>query len=89
MVKNPPVMWETWVRSLAQEHPLEEGMATHSNILAWSKRSLVGYSPGSHKESETTERLNTAQHKTNFTINCDYFTETGVLSEVENMQPLL
>ena len=35
MVKNPPVMWETWIRSLAQEHPLEEGMATHSNILAW------------------------------------------------------
>ena len=35
MVKNPPAMWETWVRSLAQEHPLEEGMATHSSILAW------------------------------------------------------
>ena len=26
---------ETWVRSLGQEDPLEEGMATHSNILAW------------------------------------------------------
>ena len=28
-------MWETWVRSLGQEDPLEEGMATHSGILAW------------------------------------------------------
>ena len=28
-------MWETWVRSLGQEGPLEKGMATHSNILAW------------------------------------------------------
>ena len=28
-------MWETWVPSLGWEDPLEEGMATHSNILAW------------------------------------------------------
>ena len=28
-------MQETWVRSLAQEDPLEEGMTTHSSILAW------------------------------------------------------
>ena len=35
MVKNLPVMWETWVRSLSQEDPLEKGMATHSSIFAW------------------------------------------------------
>ena len=35
MVKNPPAMWETWVQSLSQEDPLEEGMTTHSSILAW------------------------------------------------------
>ena len=35
MVKNPPAMQETWVRSLGWEDPLEEGMATHSSILAW------------------------------------------------------
>ena len=35
MVKNLPVMWEIWVRSLDWEDPLEEGMATHSNILSW------------------------------------------------------
>ena len=34
-VKNPPAMRETWVQSLGWEDPLEEGMATHSNILAW------------------------------------------------------
>ena len=35
MVKNPPAMRETWVRSLDWEDPLEEGMATHSSVLAW------------------------------------------------------
>ena len=35
MVKNLPVMLETWVRSLSQEDPLEKEMATHSRILAW------------------------------------------------------
>ena len=34
-VKNPPAVLETWVWSLGQEDPLEEGMATHSSILAW------------------------------------------------------
>ena len=34
-VKNLPAKWETWVRSLGQEDPLEEEMATHSSILAW------------------------------------------------------
>ena len=34
-VKNSPAMWETWVRSLGWEDPLEEGMVTHSSILAW------------------------------------------------------
>ena len=35
MVKNLPAMWETWVQSLVWEDPLEEGMGTHSSILAW------------------------------------------------------
>jgi len=35
MIKNPPTTQETWVWSLDWEDPLEEGMATHSNILAW------------------------------------------------------
>ena len=35
VVKNPPAMQETWVRSLVREDPLEKEMATHSSILAW------------------------------------------------------
>ena len=35
MVKNPPSMRETWVRSLVWEDPLEQGMAIHSSIIAW------------------------------------------------------
>ena len=35
LVKNPPAMQETLVQSLSWEDPLEEGMATHSSILAW------------------------------------------------------
>ena len=35
LVKNPPAMWEAWVRSLGWEDPLERGKATHSSILGW------------------------------------------------------
>ena len=35
MVKRLPTVWETWVRSLGQEDPLEKEMATHSSALAW------------------------------------------------------
>ena len=35
MVKNPPAVRETWVRFLNWEDSLEEGMATHSSVLAW------------------------------------------------------
>ena len=34
LVKNLPAMWDTWVRSLGWEEPLEKGKATHSSILA-------------------------------------------------------
>ena len=60
MVKNLPVMQETWVQSLGQEDPQEKGMATHSNILTWriplteehGRLQSMG-----HKESDTTEQL--------------------------------
>ena len=60
VVKNLPATWETLVHSLNWEDPLEKGMATHSKILAWrlhGQRSLVGYGPRGHKESDTTEQL--------------------------------
>ena len=63
MVKNLPAVWETWVRSLGWEDPLEEVMATQSSILAWTiphvRSSLVGYSPRGCEESDMTERLST------------------------------
>ena len=60
MGKNLPTMQETWVQSLGQEDTLEKGMGTHSSILAWRipwMRSLEGYIPWGHKESDTTEWL--------------------------------
>ena len=44
MVKNLPIMQETWVRSLGWEDPLEKRMVTHSSILAW--RMLWTEEPG-------------------------------------------
>ena len=65
-LKNPSAMQEIRVQFLSWNDPLEEGMATHSSILAWGEshgqRSLVGYSSWGHKESDTTERLSTAHH---------------------------
>ena len=40
LVKNPPAMLETWVQSLVWDDPLEEGKATHCNILAWRIQGL-------------------------------------------------
>ena len=54
LVKNPLAMWETWVRSLGLEDPLEKGTATQSSILAWRIPWTI---PWSHKKSDTTERL--------------------------------
>ena len=60
MVKNLPAMQETLVRSLGQEDPLEEKMATHSSILAWRipwTEESGGYSPWGREESDMTEWL--------------------------------
>ena len=61
MVKNPPALRETWVRSLGWEDPLEEGMATHSSILAWripmDRGAWRATVHSVAKESDTTEQL--------------------------------
>ena len=58
MSKNLPAMQETLAQSLGQEDPLEEGMTTHSSILArkipWTGE-LGGLQSMGHKESDTTE----------------------------------
>ena len=59
-------MWETWVQSLGWEDPLEEGMATHSNILAWripiDRRVWWATVHGGHKELGMTEQLSARAH---------------------------
>ena len=63
MVKNPPAVQETWIPSLGWEDPLEEDMATHSSILAWSismDRGAWWATVHGITESDTVEQLNTA-----------------------------
>ena len=59
-LKCLPAMWETWVRSLGQEDPLEKEKATHSSILAWRipwAEELGGLQSTGCKELDTTEQL--------------------------------
>ena len=62
MVKNPPAVQETWAQSLVWEDSLEKGRQPTPVFLPGEseQRSLSGYSPWGHKESDTTERLSTA-----------------------------
>ena len=61
MVKNLPAVWETLVRSLSLEDPLEKDMAIHSSILAWripwTEEPIVGQSPWGHKQLDMSEQL--------------------------------
>ena len=65
-VKNPSAMREVQVHSLGRGDPLENGLATHSSILAWRiprTEEPVGYGPWDHKEldmTEATEHAHTA-----------------------------
>ena len=61
LVKNPLAMWETWVQSVGWEEPLEKKMTKNDTPVFWpeefhGQRSLAGYSPWGHKESDTTEQ---------------------------------
>ena len=62
MVKHPPAMWETSVRSLGWEDPLKKGKATHSSILDWR---IPCRSPWGRKESDLTEH--TLKHTYTYT----------------------
>ena len=66
-VKNPPVMQEALAQSLGWEDPLEEGMATHSSILAWriptDRGTWWAAVHGGCKESDTTGRLSIVERK--------------------------
>ena len=56
LVKNPPAMWETWVRSLGWGDPLEKGKVLPTPVF-WPGEFHGLYNPWGHKESDTTDRL--------------------------------
>ena len=59
-VKRLPAMWETQVRSLGREDPLEKEIATHSSILAWripETKEPAGLVHGVAKESDLTDSV--------------------------------
>ena len=68
LVKNQPAMWETWVRSLGWEDPLEKGKASHSSLLAqripWTVWNSMGSQriPWCRKESDMSDRLSLYFH---------------------------
>jgi len=67
MVKNPPAMWETCIWPLDWEDPLEEGMATHSSILAWRipmDRGTWQATVHGVSESDSTDRLSIQPKRT-------------------------
>ena len=72
LVKNLPAMRETWVQSLDWEEPLEEGMATHSSILAWripmDRGAWWAIVHGGRKQSDMTERLSTQHNQQGPTV---------------------
>ena len=68
MVKSLPAVWETWVRSLGQEDPLEKEMATHSSNLAWEipwTEEPGGLPPIGLHRVDTTEQLHFHFQKSN------------------------
>ena len=71
-VKNLPAMWETWVRSLDWEDPLEEGMATPFQYSclenSHEQRSLAGYSPWGRKKSDKTKHLTTRHNEEKISV---------------------
>ena len=76
MVKNLPAVWETWVWSLGREDPLEKGMTTHCDFLAWripwTEFSWWATVHGDHKELDTTE-WQTVSSKYSLSISSSYF----------------
>ena len=74
-VKNPPAVWETWVRSLGWEDPLGKATATHSSILAWripkDRGPWWATVHGVAKCLDTTERLSTQGESGGWKSQCD------------------
>ena len=74
MVENLPAVQETRVRSLDQEDPLEEEMATHSSVLAWRIPVTAGPgglpSMGSHRVAQSQTRLKRLSSSSSVSLKC-------------------
>ena len=68
MVKNLPAIWETWVRSLGWDDPLEEGVATCSRVLAWR----IPWTEPGRLQSMGSQRVRHTEWLSLFQ-RCDYF----------------
>ena len=88
-VKNPPAMRESWVRSLDWEDPLEEGMATHSSILAWRIPMDRGaWRATVHGVAESrTEQLNTAVSQAHTLTHTDSQSYADVQARLCTLEP--
>ena len=79
MIKNLPVMQETWVSSLGQEIPWRREWQPTPVLLPgefYGQRSLAGYSPWDHRELDTTEQLTLSLH---FQANYSHFLRNKTL----------
>ena len=82
MVKNPPVMQETWVQSLSWEDPLEKPMTTHSSIvsqkISWTEESGGLQSMGSQRVGHDSARTHTHTHTTRLSARTHTHTEASM-----------
>ena len=87
-VKNLLAMQETWVLSLGGEDPLEKGMQPTQVFLPGKfhgQRSLVGYSPWGHEESDITKRL-MAPHSSTLAWKIPWTEEPGRLQSMGSLR---
>ena len=74
MVKNLPAMQENWVQSLGWEDSPEEGMATHSSILAWGNPvDIGGLWATVHGVTKSRTQLSTHTHSNLWVFFCSIF----------------
>ena len=89
LVKNLPAMLETWVQFLGWGDPLEEGLATHSSILAWRfPWTEESGGPWGHRELNTTEWWSTSGHfkALQTCCKCEKFWELNHIQKVKDRQ---
>ena len=71
LVKNPPIIQDTWVRSVGREDPLEEEVANRSSVLpgeSHGQRSLLVYDPCGHEESDMSGRRTLSFYSTGISV---------------------